>query len=93
MDTSTQQMPMRLENFFGNLNKNNMQRRLFSIYKWNVGRSEASYDDFYLWLKNIGDWLESQPSSNTRSAEKETTETKETTESTAAEKDANAAPV
>lgn len=59
MDTSTQQMPMRLENFFGNLNKDNMQRRLFSIYKWNVGRSEANYNDFYIWLKNIGDWLES----------------------------------
>ena len=50
---------MRLENFFGNLNKNNMQRRLFSIYKWNVGRSEAIYEDFYLWLEKIGDWLES----------------------------------
>jgi len=51
-------MPMRLERFWGNMNSQNMERRLFSIYKWNVGRREANRDDFSDWLSNLADWLE-----------------------------------
>ena len=51
-------MPKRLEDFWGNLNSDNLQRRLFAMYKWNVGPREASYDYFSVWLNNLADWFE-----------------------------------
>ncbi len=60
MDTSLHEMPKRLEDFWDNLNSDNLQRRLFAIYKWNVGRRDASYDDFTDWLKKLADWLEKE---------------------------------
>ena len=51
MMNSRMQMPMRLELFYSNLNKNNMKRRLFYIYKWNVGRSDATRAGYAEWLK------------------------------------------
>jgi hypothetical protein len=51
-------MPDRLETFWGNLNKSNMKRRLYDIYKWNVGRREANKTDFADWLGDLGDWFE-----------------------------------
>ena len=38
MENSRGEMPQRLEGLFGKLNKQNMKRRLFDIYKWQVGR-------------------------------------------------------
>jgi hypothetical protein len=34
MENSKNEMPVRLEGFFNNLNKNNMKRRLYDIYTW-----------------------------------------------------------
>ena len=51
-------MPKRLESFYQNLNRNNMRRRLNSIYKWMVGRKAANKSDFVNWLTELGDWFE-----------------------------------
>ena len=58
MVTSQQQMPQRLELFFNNLNKQNMRRRLFYIYKWMQGRREANRDGYLIWLQELSDWFE-----------------------------------
>ena len=54
---SKMRMPMRLELFYSNLNNNNMKRRLFYIYKWKVGRSDASRSGYAKWLKKLVDWM------------------------------------
>ena len=51
-------MPQRLENFYSNLNKQNMRRRLFYIYKWMVGRRNANRDDYANWLEDLATWFE-----------------------------------
>ena len=50
-------MPQRLESFHNKLNKENMRCRLFYIYKWMVGRREASRDGYIAWLKELADWF------------------------------------
>jgi len=62
METGLNEMPKRLEDFWGNLNSHNLERRLFAMYKWNVGRKDASYDDFSVWLGSLSEWLETQAS-------------------------------
>ena len=57
MVTSSQEMPKRLELFFNNLNKQNMRRRLFYIYKWMVGRREANRNGYLLWLQELSAWF------------------------------------
>ena len=54
---SKMRMPMRLELFYANLNNNNMKRRLFYIYKWKVGRSDATRSGYAQWLKKLVDWM------------------------------------
>ena len=51
-------MPARLERFWGNLNKKNLKRRLYAMYKWNVGPKEANRADFANWLEDLADWFE-----------------------------------
>lgn len=58
MVTSQQRMPNRLERFWSNLNRNNMQRRLYQMYKWNVGKRDATRDEFGVWLTTLADWFE-----------------------------------
>ena len=52
IETSKGEMPQRLENFHSDLNRNNMKRRLFQIYKWSEGRgsNRAGYED---WLDDL----------------------------------------
>ena len=68
VDTSREEMPMRLERFYGKLTKGNMQRRLYAFYKWSVGRSEASRSDYAKWLSELADWF--QESATETAAEK-----------------------
>jgi len=56
MENSRKQMPMRLESFHNNLNRNNMRRRLFYIYKWSVGRQEATRSGYVDWLEDMAEW-------------------------------------
>jgi hypothetical protein len=35
-----------------------MSRRLFYIYKYEVGRDRANRDDYVLWLADVADWFE-----------------------------------
>lgn len=35
-----------------------MSRRLFYIYKYEVGRDRANRDDYVLWLTDVADWFE-----------------------------------
>ena len=58
MLTSSQNMPKRLEQFYSSMNRSNMRRRLFYIYKWQMGRREATRSGFGLWLKGLADWFE-----------------------------------
>lgn len=51
-------MPKRLEGLFNNLNKQNMKRRLYDIYKWQVGRSDATRSDYANWLEDVAKWME-----------------------------------
>ena len=51
-------MPMRLERFWSNLNRQNLKRRLKAFYKWNVGRGEANNLDFVRWMEELNDWYE-----------------------------------
>lgn len=51
---------MRLEGFFSRLNKQNMKRRLYDIYKWQVGRSDANRSDYANWLSGVADWIQTQ---------------------------------
>lgn len=60
MENSRQEMPMRLEGFFSKLNKQNMKRRLFDIYKWQVGRSDANRSEYADWLGGVADWMQAQ---------------------------------
>lgn len=60
IETGPVELPGRLERFSRNLNRQNMQRRLFAIYKWNVGRDEASRPGFPKWLAAQADWLSEQ---------------------------------
>ena len=50
-------MPQRLELFYSNLNHENMKRRLFYIYKWSIGRREASREDYARWLTDLTSWF------------------------------------
>ena len=50
-------MPQRLELFYGNLTRQNMKRRLFYIYRWSIGRREASREDYALWLAELTRWF------------------------------------
>ena len=58
MVTSRQKMPQRLELFYQNLNKRNMRRRLFYIYKWQNGRRESNRSDYSRWLSDLADWFD-----------------------------------
>ena len=58
MENSKGEMPGRLEGFYNRLTKQNMKHRLYEIYKWQVGRKEASKRAYILWLKSLGDWFE-----------------------------------
>lgn len=58
MDTGRQQLPKRLQRFTSNLKSSNMSRRLFYIYKYEVGRDRANRDDYVLWLTDVADWFE-----------------------------------
>ena len=58
LSTGRQQLPMRLEGFTHNLNTNNMDRRLFYIYKYQVGRDRATRQGYIEWLKTVADWFE-----------------------------------
>ena len=49
-------MPKRYENMYSNLNRNNVRRRLNSIYKWSVGRKEATRAGYQGWLDELVDW-------------------------------------
>lgn len=60
IENSRQEMPLRLEGFYNKLNKQNMKRRLYDIYKWQVGRSDANRSDYAEWLGSVADWLETQ---------------------------------
>lgn len=51
-------MPQRLELFYSNLNRQNMRRRLFYIYKWNSGRRDATREGYEEWLKGLVAWME-----------------------------------
>ena len=51
-------MPQRLEGFFNNLNRSNIRRRLFSLYKWNVGRENATRAGYVNWLDDLATWYE-----------------------------------
>ena len=53
-------MPKRLEGLFNNLNKQNMKRRLYDIYKWQVGRADATRSDYANWLDDVSKWMEEQ---------------------------------
>ena len=44
---------VRLQRFTQNLSDRNMSRRLFYIYKYEVGRDRADRDDYVLWLKDV----------------------------------------
>lgn len=58
MANSQQKMPQRLELFYSNLNRQNMRRRLFYIYKWNIGRRDATREGYTEWLKGLVAWME-----------------------------------
>ena len=58
MANSQQRMPQRLELFYSNLNRQNMRRRLFYIYKWNIGRRDATREGYTEWLKGLVAWME-----------------------------------
>lgn len=58
MVNSQQQMPQRLELFYKNLNRSNMRRRLFYIYKWSVGRREATRAGYAAWLEKLVAWMQ-----------------------------------
>lgn len=58
MENSRNEMPIRLERFWSNLNRQNIERRLYAMYTWSVGRSEANRDDFVQWLDNLATWYE-----------------------------------
>ena len=64
IENSRQEMPLRLEGFYNKLNKQNMKRRLYDIYKWQVGRSDANRSDYAEWLGSVADWLETQSNFN-----------------------------
>ena len=49
-------MPRRLELFWANLHEENMRRRLFYIYKWEVGRRNTDREDFASWLNDLANW-------------------------------------
>ena len=44
--------------FYANLNRANMRRRLFYIYKWVDGRREASREGYIQWLRELVTWME-----------------------------------
>ena len=58
MINSEQRMPQRLELFYSNLNRANMRRRLFYIYKWNVGRRNSNRKGYVQWLRDLVTWME-----------------------------------
>ena len=64
MLTGRQQMPVRLSHMAANLRESNMSRRLFYIYKYEVGRDRASRDDYVEWLAALADWFEDYAAAN-----------------------------
>lgn len=60
MENSRHEMPMRLEGLFNNLNKQNMKRRLYDIYKWQKGRSDANRKEYADWLAQVADWMQNE---------------------------------
>ncbi len=64
MLTGRQQMPVRLAHMAANLRESNMSRRLFYIYKYEVGRDRASRDDYVEWLAALADWFEDYAAAN-----------------------------
>ncbi len=40
-----------------------MRRRLFYIYKYQVGRDRANRDDYVIWLSNVADWFDNYTAS------------------------------
>lgn len=67
IEGSRHEMPMRLEGHFNKLNKQNMKRRLFDIYKWQVGRADATRKEYADWLAGLADWMETEAESKTAS--------------------------
>ena len=64
MLTGRQQMPVRLSHMAANLRESNMSRRLFYIYKYEVGRDRANRDDYVEWLAALADWFEDYAAAN-----------------------------
>ena len=64
METGRQQMPLRLSHMAGRLKESNMARRLFYIYKYEVGRDRANRDDYVQWLAALADWFEDYAANN-----------------------------
>ena len=76
-------MPMRLERMFTKLNRTNMKHRLYEIYKWQVGRSDANRREYADWLEDVAAWIEENKPEETEKTDETKAENKNTKSKTA----------